>query len=997
MSLIEDFNEYRNSPTIEIEQGYEEISIEREDSRNLPKPLELKPPPIFTLDPLNYRPIDNIKTIISSNNIIYIALCNNFILRYDLSNQNNIETIKFTKDEKCLIKDLFLDPSGNHLIISCKHGVNYYHYARKKVKPRIINKFKQIKIKSVAWDPETNRNEQTPPLLIGSKNGIIFETAFDKKELYNNMLYQFKESDPITGLYFNRFDRGKDYFFVFVSTPEKMRQFIGGPTLSQLFQYYFGDEPECQEFRNDSNFSKIDILLQNNRPMNFAWLTGQNIYVGLLEISGKSRKAGGQIINSASFIPYPTGSDNKLNMPLALAHTEFHFLLVYPHEISIVSRLNSQIVERATLDSTQKQTFIGITHDKIRDLIFAYTSKQIFRLYVDDEDRNIWKIYLDLSKFDLALEHCKSSNQKDQVYKAQATHHYKNKKYSQSAGLFGNTNIPFEEVILKFINLENREPLIIYLSKKIDNIRDTDQTQATIIAFWLLSIYLHEISQIELKLSNKKKKLKMKSNSLNQDSNKSKKQKKKKKKKQNEYEILKKKLQDNLNSFKAFLEDNKEELDSETTYDILKKHGREEFLLAFAEIMENYDLVISHHIQMGNWLEALEKLRRVKSPEIMYKYSPILMYNSPRQTVDTWIKMSKRLNTQRLLPAIMRYAQTHKPKNVKTNQAIRYLEFVIKELRNRDKSIHHFLLWVYIEGNYDRELLAFLKPIVDFPCYDQKYALRLCKKYNKKLACAYLYCEMQLFEKAVEISLTFDIELAKNYADQPEDENLQKQLWLKIAKHVVGQGNIEQDIQFLQETELLSVEDIIQFLPNNMKIEHFKEEIKNSLHNYQAEIEILKENMLGATSRSKLIRDDINSLKNRFVVLSNRIPCSICGNPITGTDFVYFYCEHIYHNHCIRNFLFKHIFSRSRKTIFLNKERKLNEIISHLRSLEINGVISNDNSEYNNLLVQARSLNKKVMDLISSDCVLCGKIAIQLIDQPFINIEDEELVDSWNL
>ncbi|KAJ6244820.1 vacuolar protein sorting-associated protein [Anaeramoeba flamelloides] len=908
MSLIEDFNEYRNSPTIEIEQGYEEISIEREDSRNLPKPLELKPPPIFTLDPLNYRPIDNIKTIISSNNIIYIALCNNFILRYDLSNQNNIETIKFTKDEKCLIKDLFLDPSGNHLIISCKHGVNYYHYARKKVKPRIINKFKQIKIKSVAWDPETNRNEQTPPLLIGSKNGIIFETAFDKKELYNNMLYQFKESDPITGLYFNRFDRGKDYFFVFVSTPEKMRQFIGGPTLSQLFQYYFGDEPECQEFRNDSNFSKIDILLQNNRPMNFAWLTGQNIYVGLLEISGKSRKAGGQIINSASFIPYPTGSDNKLNMPLALAHTEFHFLLVYPHEISIVSRLNSQIVERATLDSTQKQTFIGITHDKIRDLIFAYTSKQIFRLYVDDEDRNIWKIYLDLSKFDLALEHCKSSNQKDQVYKAQATHHYKNKKYSQSAGLFGNTNIPFEE-----------------------------------------------------------------------------------------YEILKKKLQDNLNSFKAFLEDNKEELDSETTYDILKKHGREEFLLAFAEIMENYDLVISHHIQMGNWLEALEKLRRVKSPEIMYKYSPILMYNSPRQTVDTWIKMSKRLNTQRLLPAIMRYAQTHKPKNVKTNQAIRYLEFVIKELRNRDKSIHHFLLWVYIEGNYDRELLAFLKPIVDFPCYDQKYALRLCKKYNKKLACAYLYCEMQLFEKAVEISLTFDIELAKNYADQPEDENLQKQLWLKIAKHVVGQGNIEQDIQFLQETELLSVEDIIQFLPNNMKIEHFKEEIKNSLHNYQAEIEILKENMMGATSRSKLIRDDINSLKNRFVVLSNRIPCSICGNPITGTDFVYFYCEHIYHNHCIRNFLFKHIFSRSRKTIFLNKERKLNEIISHLRSLEINGVISNDNSEYNNLLVQARSLNKKVMDLISSDCVLCGKIAIQLIDQPFINIEDEELVDSWNL
>jgi len=59
----------------------------------------------------------------------------------------------------------------------------------------------------------------------------------------------------------------------------------------------------------------------------------------------------------------------------------------------------------------------------------------------------------------------------------------------------------------------------------------------------------------------------------------------------------------------------------------------------------------------------------------------------------------------------------------------------------------------------------------------------------RQRACVKLLCELGLFEDAVSLALSVDLELAKAVANTPEDDdNLRRKLWLNIAKHVVQGG-----------------------------------------------------------------------------------------------------------------------------------------------------------------------------------------------------------------
>jgi vacuolar protein sorting-associated protein 18 len=46
-------------------------------------------------------------------------------------------------------------------------------------------------------------------------------------------------------------------------------------------------------------------------------------------------------------------------------------------------------------------------------------------------------------------------------------------------------------------------------------------------------------------------------------------------------------------------------LSAETVYDLLRSHGREEFLLHFAAIIGDFELVIEHWISDEDWEKAL--------------------------------------------------------------------------------------------------------------------------------------------------------------------------------------------------------------------------------------------------------------------------------------------------------------------------------------------------------------------------------------------------------
>lgn len=71
-------------------------------------------------------------------------------------------------------------------------------------------------------------------------------------------------------------------------------------------------------------------------------------------------------------------------------------------------------------------------------------------------------------------------------------------------------------------------------------------------------------------------------------------------------------------------------------------------------------------------------------------------------------------------------------------------------------------------------------------------------------------------------------------------------------------------MEFLQQSDLLKIEDILPFFPDFVLIDDFKEEICNALEEYNIHIEELKAEMDEATKSSESIRLDIRELKNRY-------------------------------------------------------------------------------------------------------------------------------------
>lgn len=64
----------------------------------------------------------------------------------------------------------------------------------------------------------------------------------------------------------------------------------------------------------------------------------------------------------------------------------------------------------------------------------------------------------------------------------------------------------------------------------------------------------------------------------------------------------------------------------------------------------------------------------------------------------------------------------------------------------------------------------------------RKYS-RLCREKNLPEACVSLSALLGLWEAAVELALDVDLALAKTVANQPDQTEMQRQLWLTIGQY----------------------------------------------------------------------------------------------------------------------------------------------------------------------------------------------------------------------
>lgn len=930
-----------------------------------------KETPIFNKQRIDFTPPENINSLVVCSNQLCMSLGKETVLRIDLVKADQPNQVELGRKDDFKVHKVFLDPTGSHLVIALNTSECLY-LNRNAQKVRPLSRWKGHVIESIGWNKFQKNDTTTGPILVGTVQGQIFEAEISTAEgglfgtnpdQYFRYLHTLEEETgpaPVCCLEINCGYENR--YCAIATTRKRLFQFAAKITegteqqgFAPLFNQTMDDLPSIQEFPDSLGYSEIAFYTQKLRtyPMSFAWMMGNGVLYGNLDFTRPD-----SVLTDVQVWEYPSNAEK----PISIVITQFHFLLLLPDRVKAICTLNGQVVFEDIF--TEKfGPLKRMVKDPIIGQIWIHTERAVFRYHVEREPRDVWKMYMNMGKFDLAKEFCKDRPEcMDMVLAKEAEYCFQMKKYKESAKCYALTQNYFEEIALKFIEAKQEEALMEFLLKKLSSLKSSEKLQVTLLTTWLTELYLNHLGMLESDTSKRSLYLKMRED------------------------------------FRTFLSSriNKECLSNNraSIYDLLASHGDTEHMVYFAVLMEDYERVVSHHCQNDDYDEALNVLSKHKDKNLFYKFSPVLMQHIPKKVVDAWVKMGKKLDPKNLIPALVNYNQSA---CTQINEAIRYMEFCVYELRETEQAIHNYLLSLYAQFLPD-SLLLYLEKAGINPnriYYDLKYALRLCAEHEHHRACVHVYKVMELYEEAVDLALKVDVDLAKSCADLPaDDEELKKKLWLKIARHVVQEEkDVKKAMVCLSSCNLLKIEDILPFFPDFVTIDHFKEAICSSLQAYNQHIEELKQEMEDATLSAKRIREDMQEMRNKYGSVDPQDKCSGCDFPLLNRPFYLFLCNHMFHYDCLMQTVVPNL-PQYKQLKLEDLQKKLGAAAQPSKSRS--HAKDEDSISLGKGQKSREQIKADIDDIVAAECPFCGELMIRSIDKPFIDPQryKEEML-SW--
>ncbi|KAK4169237.1 Pep3/Vps18/deep orange family-domain-containing protein [Cladorrhinum sp. PSN259] len=926
-----------------------------------------------------------------ANNVLILALSNGRILRIDLNHPENIDDIDLPKkpSEAGVIRRMFLDPTASHLVICTSLGENYYLHSQSRT-PRPLARLRGVSIESIAWNPALPTSS-TREILIGAADGNIYEgylehsTEFYKKEEKYIKLLQKLPDGPVTGLYVDILPKQPDTRRILVTTQSRLFHFVGkvgrghdgsGSIYSKLFE---SEQPAIHELGKTTAAANSMLAISpdpkeaprlslDDLPERaFAWLSSHGVYHGNLLLTPVPSELGAKVLAESKLLPRAQlvnpvseaqgqgqGRRQVTNEYIdAIALTQWHVVSLIGRRVVAANRLTGAIVyDQIILDPGQKA--VGLTVDVQGCTFWLFTTDEIFEICPRDEDRDIWKIMLQLEHFDAAAHHAHTPAQRDAVSIAYGDYLVKKGHYGDAAAVYGKSSKPFEEVALTFIDNDQQDALRKYLLTKLSTYKKSFIMQRIMIAAWLVEIFMAKLNSLDDTIITGAEL----SETLNPTQ-------------------TKEQLDEVRAEFQEFVTKHKSDLDRKTVYDVISSHGREEELLYYANAVNDYNFVLSYWVQRERWSEALKVLKRQTDAEVFYRYSSVLMTHAATELVEILMRQSN-LNPRNLIPALLEYDRNFKGP-LAQNQAIRYLHYVVNQLGSTDSAVHNTLVSIYAShpSKDESALLSYLESQGDEPKFDSDFALRLCIQNHRVLSCAHIYTSMGQYVQAVDLALSHDkVELAAIIADRPmSNPSLRKKLWLAVAKKVISQSNgIKTAIEFLRRCDLLKIEDLIPFFPDFVVIDDFKEEICTALEEYSHNIDHLRKEMDESSLTAANIKVDIAALDRRYAIVEPGEKCFVCGLPLLSRQFFVFPCQHAFHSDCLG----KRVLEQSGAA----KSKRIRECQVQISK----GLVSGRRRE---------EVVKELDGLVADACILCSDYAIRRTNEPFV--KDGEEGEEWAL
>jgi vacuolar protein sorting-associated protein 18 len=169
-----------------------------------------------------------------------MGLSSNTLILIELTQSTQVIRIPIPRNtQEMSLYKVFMDPSGRHIIVTSLQGENWYLYRSWK-KPKLLKSFKMV-VESIAWNKaallSSSRPTSTKEMLIGARNGVIYEAVLDAEEdffksheRYLQSVFSLPEQHVVNGIRFELFPpHDPRKALVVITTPTRIYQFLGQP------------------------------------------------------------------------------------------------------------------------------------------------------------------------------------------------------------------------------------------------------------------------------------------------------------------------------------------------------------------------------------------------------------------------------------------------------------------------------------------------------------------------------------------------------------------------------------------------------------------------------------------------------------------------------------------------------------------------------------------------------------------------------------------------
>ena len=721
----------------------------------------------------------------------------------------------------------------------------------------------------------------------------------------------------------------KDIEKVIVACTKNMIfKFVGKEeSFSELFKKYQNSEIMSKSFRkfpNNSNISNFNLShLQilpsftstKNLKTVFGCYGGYGYCLGEIEENSEDKNNDNNLGNilvlnykkpnylGETKIPLFTMDENSINsknnlVPIMACQSKLYIFILYDNCLLMINKITQRYVNTYKLP----MKYLDLFFNEFNNTLYLYTERDIYKLSLEGEEKIAWSNYVEIGKYDLALNEVPKEDQETRakIHKAKADYLFKQKKYELSGKEYAFSNEPFEHICYKFLKEGIFPGLISYLEiikkYKLNDNNIINISNELFINKYLVYTWLAELL-------------------INEESNENK----------NNELILKK--------FGEEFKHNRKDryINKQSLYHFLKINGKDKEFNEFAILKNDHSSLIQNLLTKGKYEEAFNYLEKnlvndnntEECIKIIMEYIDIFMDKSIKNTIKLLENITFSNKDQNQLVGSLMGINFKKYINDQNNYnlVLNYLRKIIKQNMSSDiqnKNLNNlYLLFLSLSNNKEnqQEIVDYLKgPLntytlinnhinVSFTNKKVLIDLSFAEKILKNIppALSLVYFLMKKYEESIKIALdNEEYELAIFITQNIQNEEKQKKIWIKLFIFFKKNKKYSPKNILQLSNGILNIEDILPYMDDENKLSDIKIDLQECIDVYEEGVSQLKQKIITFNKSNRNIQEDIYYIKKRKLDFEHsKIKCHECQNNITDNKFFLFPCGHIFDTDCL--------------------------------------------------------------------------------------------------